>query len=56
MLLKALSKKTNRKSPKFNGAPCAYFDGVYEYFNLNSQKFHAKFDGMNWNGPCVYNC
>lgn len=39
--------------PKFNGAPCAYFDGVYDYFNKNEEQFHAKFKGMVWNGPCV---
>lgn len=41
------------EKPKFNGAPCAYFDGIYDYFNKNEEQFHAKFKGMVWNGPCV---
>ncbi len=36
MLMKLLAKARNQKVPnKFNGAPCAYFDGVFDYFNLN---------------------
>lgn len=46
------SHKFNEK-PKFNGAPCAFFDGIYYYFNTNEEQFHAKFTGMEWNGPCV---
>lgn len=38
---------------KFNGAPCAYFDGIYDYFNLNGQAYHAKVPGMTWKGPCT---
>ena len=38
---------------KFNGAPCAYFDGIFDYFNLNEEAYHAKFKGQKWNGPCV---
>jgi hypothetical protein len=40
---------------KFNGAPCAFFDGVHDYFNLNEQAFKAKNPGMHWNGPCAEN-
>lgn len=50
-ILKAQRKGLER--PTFNGAPCAYFDGVYDYFNKNEEPFHAKFQGMQWNGPCV---
>ena len=39
---------------KFNGAPCAYFDGMLNYFNLNEKEFKAKFEGQHWNGPCVH--
>ena len=41
------------KKNSFNGAPCAYFDGMYEYFNAHAQEFHAE-AGMKWNGPCVH--
>lgn len=44
-------KMSNKKS-KFNGAPCAYFDGMYEYFNAHGEEFHAE-SGMKWNGPCA---
>lgn len=41
---------------KYNGnAPCAYFDGVFSYFNANAEAYHAKFKGMTWNGPCAEN-
>lgn len=41
--------------PKFNGgAPCAFFDGVYNYFNLHAVEYHAKFSGQVWDGPCVH--
>ncbi len=36
-------------------APCAYFDGVYNYFNLNNAAFHAKWPSQQWNGPCAEN-
>lgn len=52
MLFKVLSKTTGQKVPKkFNGAPCAYFDGVFNYFNLNEEAYHAK--KHKWNGPCA---
>jgi hypothetical protein len=38
---------------KFNGAPCAFFDGIHDYFNLNEEAFKAKNPGMHWNGPCA---
>ena len=47
------SSFTIKKNSKFNGAPCAYFDGIYEYFNAHGEEFHAE-AGMKWNGPCVY--
>ena len=41
---------------RYNGdAPCAFFDGVFAYFNLNSEAYNAKFKGMTWNGPCAEN-
>ena len=52
MLLKILSKTKNQKVPKrFNGAPCAYFDGVFNYFTINKDIYHSKKN--SWNGPCV---
>lgn len=41
------------KQLKFNGAPCSYFDGMYNYFNLHEVEYRAKFAGQKWNGPCV---
>lgn len=37
-----------------NGAPCAFFDGLLDYFTAHGKEYHA-LDGMKWNGPCV-NC
>lgn len=54
LLEKARGQQNTRKS-RFNGAPCAYFDGVFDYFNLNRKEYNAKFDGMTWNGPCAEN-
>jgi len=39
--------------PKYNAAPCAFFDGMHDYFNLNEVAWKAKFSGQNWNGPCA---
>ena len=41
------------KLNQYNGAPCAYFDGVHEYFHLNDREWKAKTPGMRWNGPCA---
>lgn len=50
----ARAHKMNKTKPQyFTDAPCAYFDGVYDYFNKNEEPYHAKFKGMTWNGPCV---
>jgi hypothetical protein len=38
-----------------NGAPCAFFDGLYDYFNAHVTEYHGT-SGMKWNGPCVYIC
>lgn len=55
MLMKTLSKTRNTKVPdRFNGAPCAYFDGIFNYFNLNDVAYHSKTTGQKWNGPCVH--
>lgn len=52
--MKTLAAQTNRTlNKKYNGAPCAYFDGVFDYFNKNQEAYHAKFTGQKWNGPCV---
>lgn len=52
--MKTLAKQLNKTvSSRFNGAPCAYFDGVFDYFNLNEESYHGKFTGQKWNGPCV---
>ena len=40
---------------KYNGAPCAFFDGIHDYFHLNEVDFHAAFEGQTWNGPCAEN-
>jgi hypothetical protein len=58
-----LNKLKEQFAPKRNynfrdgdsNAPCAYFDGVFNYFNLNDAAYHAKFKGMQWNGPCADN-
>ena len=53
MLFKLLAKARNEEKSRFNGAPCSYFDGVFNYFNLNVDAFHPKDTGMKWNGPCL---
>jgi hypothetical protein len=54
ILQKYINQQSKMKpKTKFNGAPCAYFDGIYHYFNQNEVAFNAKFKGMEWNGPCV---
>lgn len=52
LLMNILAKTRNQK-PKYNAAPCAYFDGLFDYFNINEEAYHAKWQGMKWNGPCV---
>lgn len=52
MLYKMMAKAKKEQKPRFNGAPCAYFDGVFNYFNLNSAEFHARSTDMKWLGPC----
>lgn len=58
-----LTKLKEQFTPKRNynfrdgdsSAPCAYFDGVFNYFNLNNAAYRAKFPTMKWNGPCADN-
>lgn len=45
--------KESKERPKFNGAPCAYFDGLRQYFNMSTVEYNAKWANMTWNGPCV---
>lgn len=41
---------------KYNGnAPCAFFDGMSDYFTVNAEAYKAKWKGMAWNGPCAEN-
>jgi hypothetical protein len=48
------AQESGRHVPKtYNAAPCAFFDGVHDYFNLNEVPFKAKFPGQPWNGPCA---
>lgn len=38
------AKESNENEPpksKFNGAPCAYFDGMYQYFNAHYLDYKA---------------
>ncbi len=37
----------------YGSAPCAYFDGISNYFNFHTFDFKAKWTEMKWNGPCV---
>lgn len=54
--LKAQQKRRLGSGNKYNGnAPCAFFDGLYSYFNTHSDLFYAKWKGMTWNGPCAEN-
>ena len=32
---KKLEEMPYVNTAEFNGAPCAYFDGIYDYFHLN---------------------
>lgn len=45
----------NKNGSEFNGAPCAYFDGMYQYFNIHYKEFKAELkaaEKLKWNGPC----
>ncbi len=35
-----------------NGAPCAFFDGLVDYFTAHGKEYNA-IDGVKWNGPCA---
>ena len=55
-LMKRLAEQNPDKGfvPKYNGAPCSYFTGMLNYFNLNSAAFNAlNKTEHKWNGPCV---
>lgn len=48
--------KGRKSSTKmYGGAPCLYFDGVYDYFNLHNAQYKAQWPSMTWNGPCAEN-
>ena len=53
MLFKMLAKARGEQKAKFNGAPCAYFDGLFNYFNSNAEAYHAQNASRTWNGPCA---
>lgn len=40
------------EEPGMNGAPCAFFDGLLDYFMIHMNDYHATEAGK-WNGPCV---
>jgi hypothetical protein len=42
----------NDEDPGMNGAPCAFFDGLLDYFTAHIGDYHASEAGK-WNGPCV---
>lgn len=46
------NKGKYQQDDRYNGAPCAYFDGLYDYFNAHVKEYHGV-DGMKWNGPCA---
>lgn len=49
----AANKGQYNSEQGMNGAPCAFFDGLVDYFNAHAKEYHAV-DGMKWNGPCVH--
>jgi hypothetical protein len=54
MLYKTLAKQLNQSySPKHDELLCSYYDGVYNYFKINSKAFKSKLEEGKWNGPCV---
>ena len=52
--MKSLARAKNQTISGYNAAPCSYFDGLYDYFNLNADAYHAAWAGQKWNGPCVH--
>lgn len=53
-ILKNIARNGQFQEDKdFNGAPCMYFDGMFEYFNAHVKDYHGE-DGMTWEGPCVF--
>jgi hypothetical protein len=55
-LKKEVAKALNQSLPQgFNASLCSYFDGIFNYFNINNEAYHAKFKREHkWNGPCVF--
>jgi hypothetical protein len=53
--IRKLSPKRSYLKDDDQGAPCAYFDGVFDYFNLHDKEYHSKWAGQVWNGPCASN-
>lgn len=52
-ILRNIAANKGRYEPAgSNGAPCAFFDGLLDYFTAHGKEYHA-LDGMKWNGPCV---
>lgn len=51
--MKSLARAKNQTISGYNAAPCSYFDGLYDYFNLNADAYHAAWAGQKWNGPCA---
>lgn len=46
------ANKGRYEQPGRNGAPCAFFDGLLDYFTAHAKEYHAA-EGKQWNGPCV---
>lgn len=38
----ATTGNADKNGSEFNGAPCAYFDGMYQYFNIHYKEFKAE--------------
>jgi hypothetical protein len=47
--------KGKKPAKLYGGAPCLYFNGVYDYFNFHGASYKSKWPTMTWNGPCVNN-
>lgn len=60
-LLKLIKKHSPKRKYDFSdklksqGAPCAYDDGIYHYFNAHQDEYHSRRPDKVWNGPCAEN-
>ena len=49
-ILRNIIRNKGEYKPGANGATCAFFDGMRDYFKAHQREYHSS---VEWNGPCV---